>query len=683
MLNSEYNSSKLYSRRHFCVLIIGVIAWFIIQGLLINYPLWTRSLPPEVDDAYSYIYRSAQMKDCFLQDCKAIKDLESQVYKELNDISENIVVRKRAYRIIIDVFYTYHPLFSAIQVGINSFIHSWELTHKITWLLGYIFIGSAVVYLLTTIWSPTIAGISLIFLSIQIFQDQGLHFIVPSNLSLGMALFIFGKIIKNNGKAPYTLTLGTVLLVTMHTIGFIYAGIAILLSMSLRRNDFDSIREGWRSYLITFGIIISYYFLPNIINEPKFMMPKYPEVFDYSHAAIVNLFKEGGQIIEQFTRIYGFSGIGIVIFSAITWKGLIIFVDNNKVIGNRVINFLVIYTLICLSSLLFFPLLVPYNPLNLFGRLFIILEILIIGFFSQSFCYYIKLKKGKFVNFKNIGLSFYMIAVLIFGFRSITYHMLSVYKRHNYSFNYKDFSQFSNNYFKQSDNILYNDRYVMYPVLTYGGQKIGASFGNGKIISKIKNDIDYYVFRNPVSLLSISRDEKIHTSSFQAIKIEFEDSKRINQIYLNIFNDESNDSLHLILLDKFDKEIDSNKINFPRNFVGWKSIPLDSSIPIKKILLENSYKSSLWFSGIKFKDNNHYWPWESKATIEFLPNDGNYFKEYFPLISNISITNKQQKVSFDMDKYLLRRQPEIVNRNKRVIYDKGFIVILKLTDYNS
>ena len=103
MLNSEYNSSKLYSRRHFCVLIIGVIAWFIIQGLLINYPLWTRSLPPEVDDAYSYIYRSAQMKDCFLQDCKAIKDLESQVYKELNDISENIVVRKRAYRIIIDV----------------------------------------------------------------------------------------------------------------------------------------------------------------------------------------------------------------------------------------------------------------------------------------------------------------------------------------------------------------------------------------------------------------------------------------------------------------------------------------------------------------------------------------------------------------------------------------------------
>ncbi len=60
-------------------------------------------------------------------------------------------------------------------------------------------------------------------LAFSIFPDTGLHYFVPGNAALGVALFAWARILSRKGDAPLIIILGTLALVLLHPMGRIYS----------------------------------------------------------------------------------------------------------------------------------------------------------------------------------------------------------------------------------------------------------------------------------------------------------------------------------------------------------------------------------------------------------------------------------------------------------------------------
>ena len=62
------------------ILLIGLFIWIAAQGTLTLVPLWSRALPPEVDDSLSYVLKSRIMEECYQRDCPALVDLKKELH---------------------------------------------------------------------------------------------------------------------------------------------------------------------------------------------------------------------------------------------------------------------------------------------------------------------------------------------------------------------------------------------------------------------------------------------------------------------------------------------------------------------------------------------------------------------------------------------------------------------------
>ncbi len=209
------------------VLLAGLALYTLVQGLLVSIPLWTRSLPPEVDDSLAYLVRTRQMEECFFQDCPALLDLKEQRQIGLDD--PKVV---RAHDLSAFPFPIYHPLFSALILGAQVFTGDLITAYKVLWTLSPLFLGIAFACLLAVLWGRSAAGVTLALLAFKIFPDTGLHYFTPSNLAMGVAVLMWARIIARGGDAPWTLLPGSMALVLIHPIGVIHVLVAMALSIS-------------------------------------------------------------------------------------------------------------------------------------------------------------------------------------------------------------------------------------------------------------------------------------------------------------------------------------------------------------------------------------------------------------------------------------------------------------------
>ncbi|HCX21022.1 MAG TPA: hypothetical protein DHN29_03845 [Cytophagales bacterium] len=678
-----------------------MIAWFIIQGLLINYPLWTRSLPPEVDDAYSYIVKAVQMEDCFLQDCSALDDLREQLktgitthsitpdkgkrfFWDFENISKPIYmdnlfsgIPQLSYRIYFRLFTIYHPLYSTIQLGINSVIDSWVLTHKITSVLGYLFIGAGVTYFLISIWGPVIAGISLLLLSIQIFPDQGLHYIVPSNLSLGIALFVLGRIIRRNGYAPYALMVGAASMITMHTIGFIYSGMAILISIILSYGS--KFNKGkLASYILTAIIAVTYYSLRYLVDSPDFGLVSFPG--DSGHiqlSTIIDSFRRAFHVFREFTRPYGLFSIsefadyygGLFLSICLAVIGYLV-TNRSSMDHKRRLRILYVISAICLFSLFY---VVNYRPIALFTRLSILPEIIVIGYMSQSISWLWSLWRSRQNSLVKIGIlvfGLYMIVTLFSGVQGILEHMTAIYKRHNYSYNLGQ-PRIVQRLSSHRNKILYNDEYVLPFYLSHGAINQNALYA---LKNQKTADIAYFVRRHPITSLSIAREGMIPSISFKSMSVDFDEPLLLEMINIKVRNVENDARLSFLPFNVRNEQLGKIHVTIPSKYSGTITVPISINELISKIVLNISEESFVWIAGITFDNTNLSWPWTQKATISFTPNNGNYYDEYFPFFPPVSITDKEQRVSFDLSDHVSKN---LVDRKSYVLDDKGFSVLIK------
>src|SRR5690349_399174 len=216
----------------------GVLLFTSVQLMMVIVPNRNRTSPVETDDAYTYILKAAEMQQCFLQECPALNDLRQQ----LTASSENEEISWLRYREYVRAFAVYHPLHSMLLASLHAAGLPWAASYTSIQIAGSLFLSLAVSYWLYRLFGAGPAGIALFFLAFTPFPGQGLHYIVPSNLALGIGMLTWASLLKRTSRSRWIVIGSPLLLVLMHPIGRLYALLGMVLFVFL--NARQLIRTG-------------------------------------------------------------------------------------------------------------------------------------------------------------------------------------------------------------------------------------------------------------------------------------------------------------------------------------------------------------------------------------------------------------------------------------------------------
>lgn len=650
------------------VLIGGLIIYLGVQGFLVNDPLWNRSLPPELDDSVTYILKTKQMQEGLFQVSPAVEDLRRQLHIP-SDNPE--VVRQRALA-GSRIFPFYHPLFSIILIGLNQMGLDLMTAFKVVRSLGPLIFGLAFAYFLTSLFGAGVAGLALGLLAFKVFPDTGLHYVVPSNLAMAIAVIIWGRLLRRQGKAPWTMALGSLALVAMHPVGAIYALMSVALSFFLSED-----KDRFRTYLpmlfvvVTVALLFIYSaltrnsFIPNLLIMPG------------GNFSVVNMFKgaiiSGLQVITDIVRYGGGLFGSPPIFCGAVALGLITLSNNER----RSVLTILSINLFFLISVLFY---LSTHPADVFLRLWIPLVVILFGLVGQAIVFagrlswsLLKNLKGK-ENQKNIDswqllwpfvlvalLTGYIIEMSVKGgeiiFATAKYMQIS----QPLELSTKQ-PQLLLTLAQPRDKVLYNSIIIMPYYLIHGASTLGAiyyhpAFQRTNIQSTWLSlpELRFAVTYNPLvfhpsfvgvdepdwwlgipdfnfSPLStrrkygpLARDGQLAAADFSWIEVEVKISDFPKLLKIKINNPGGASTIDLIPVSASRTLLSLYKISaaVPARWSGWVTLDLTATPEVKRFRILLPPGSPCYqLSGMIFGEDRLRWPWSQKASLTLMPREG-------------------------------------------------------------
>jgi len=242
---------------------VGLALYLLVNVGLAVERVRTRQVPAALDDAYGYILRAVVSVNCLTDRCLALEDLKPQLLAPTND-ADLAEVRYREYQ---RAFMVYHPLHSILNASLHKAGLSWEAAYDAIRVVGAAFLTMAIAYWLLKLWSPGPAGVSLGLLSFMLLPDYGVHWIIPSNLALGIAIFVWARIFATNGAAEKSLIFGIPLMVTMHPIGRLL-GIATVVLFVISSADRGWPRKKLAAVSLSIVVVAFFFLLPLLVSHP-------------------------------------------------------------------------------------------------------------------------------------------------------------------------------------------------------------------------------------------------------------------------------------------------------------------------------------------------------------------------------------------------------------------------------
>jgi hypothetical protein len=375
-VEAQIPQNRLLSR---LVLIAGLFIYLGAQGALVNLPLWSRSMPPELDDSLTYILKTRQMQEGLFQVSPAVADLMRQIYVP----SDHPEAARQRDLVGSRIFPFYHPLFSVILIALNHLGLDLMTAFKLVWGLGPLIFGLAFAYFLTGLFGAPVAGLALGLLAFKVFPDTGLHYVVPSNLAMALALIMWGRLVRRRGQAPWTLALGSLALAGMHPIGLIYAVMSVVLALVLLEAK-DRLKiylailfvVGCVALVFLISAVTSCPFIPNLLRMPGGGY----SLLNLGRAAVMS----GQRVITEIVKSGGALFGSPPIFCAAVALGLI---TLSRPVRRPVVT-LVLINLFFLAGVLFYA---STHPADVFLRLWIPLVVILFGLVGQSLAFALQL----------------------------------------------------------------------------------------------------------------------------------------------------------------------------------------------------------------------------------------------------------------------------------------------------
>jgi hypothetical protein len=342
------------------IFLAGLILFIVFQtGLVLSVQL-ARTLPPEADDAYCYIYNAIQLRQGFNYNSPALKDLRSQSQYLPGDSAHR---RNLKWELYHSLFFTHYPCHSAILLAISGIAGvTLQTAYKITCVLGSLLIAGAFAFFLLTITDRASAGLALASMALTMFPMQGIHYVVPTNMNMAVGLILFTVVLRTGGRAKWWLFVLSFMVIFLHRMGIIYAGLGVLATVFLRYKE-DSKKKIFFDLLPTLIILGVYVFITYIFPLPMFRLSPMAKPADTSYLKEVvynalDLFKLFGTwFLSHGVFMYPqpFSGLfaeNLVAFLGVQIFGLCLLVAPWVVKKSPGENHIIIRWLICLCGAL-------------------------------------------------------------------------------------------------------------------------------------------------------------------------------------------------------------------------------------------------------------------------------------------------------------------------------------------
>jgi hypothetical protein len=262
------------------IFLAGLVLFLVFQtGLVLEVQL-SRVLPPEAKDAYRYIYNAVQLREGFDYNTPALNDFRLQAQKEPGDSVDRQNLKWDLY---YSLFFTHYPLHSAILLAISWLAEvSLGVAYKITAILGSFLIAGAIAFFLLTITDRVSAGLALASMALTMFPMQGIHYVVPTNISMAIGLILFTVVLRTGGKSKWLLFALSLIVLFMHRMGILYAGLGVSAALYLRYKE-DSVKQIFFDLLPTLTIMGIYVFITYIFPLPMFRLGSMAKSADTSY----------------------------------------------------------------------------------------------------------------------------------------------------------------------------------------------------------------------------------------------------------------------------------------------------------------------------------------------------------------------------------------------------------------
>jgi hypothetical protein len=357
------DSDKLWSpssKWSWVVFVSGLTVWLAVQGYLILMPVFSRSAPPEPKDTLPYIARTERMEKCFWGDCPALKDLTAQ-FSAPSTQGEADAYRSWASTI----FGSNQVGLSLTLLGLKRFGLDVIAGYRAVCVIAVLLFGIGFGYLLTVLWGRTAAGMALLLLAFKTFPDTGLNFVVPSNLCMGLATLVWARVISREGRALWTLGIGSVVLIAFHPLGAVYSLIAAILALALSGTTFS--RRAWATAAVAAGILAVALLMPTrIYNLSEYVSIVTPvQILTQGARSVAKALVEAVKLDQG---LYG----SLPFFLACIALGVIVASPEQRA---RLVTFLKVYSVFLVVSL-FYP---PREPGDTFLRLWIPVVVALFG----------------------------------------------------------------------------------------------------------------------------------------------------------------------------------------------------------------------------------------------------------------------------------------------------------------
>jgi hypothetical protein len=658
------------------LLLLGFLTYVGVQGYLTVSPLRHWTLTPEMDDTLTYVLKSQQMVECFRQNCPALNDLRDQLFGKGGDPGPGTEAYKQRVLASSRVFPVYHPLFSALLIGISKLGMQGNLmeAYRFLWTMAPVIFGLAFAYWLTVIFGPGVAGMALILLAFKVFPDTGLHHLVPSTMTMALAVVVWARIISCRGWAPWSLFLGSLVLVTMHLIGVIYAAMAGLLALAL-------VDEEHRKRLMlaagaVVACIVVVFLVAHFIKRPDFILPPLvPEGVHPVWRILQGAARNVAQIMVDNVRLLeGLWGSPAIFCGAVVFGWGTLEPSSRR----EVSRILLLYGLI-LGGFMFY---VSNHPADVLFRLWIPLVVLLFGLVARAICSALNLSKAWWRERKQASSSegpldlkhFWpvILFVVLLGYSgqmifrgAEQVQVMATYLREKeplalYPSQPKELLAQA----RPGDRVLYTSFIAMDYYLINGALRLGAVYYTPALQGTrttsewlIRPDLRFAVAFNPTvyhpsyegqdeadwwpsmpdfrySPLSrphghapLAREGKLPAALYRWLDVKATTGDAPKTLRLHIENPQGARVMEIVPLDQEGKPMDQYRqaLDIPAHHSGWLRVDLAKMPPEAPIRLMFPHDSDkLQISGLTFGKDRLRWPWAQKALVSFQPrNDPN------------------------------------------------------------
>lgn len=694
--------------RPWLVLLVGLLIYVGVQGYLTVSPLWNWTLTPEADDSLTYVLKSQQMLECFDQSCPALQDLNQQLFPQPGEVFSPDVTRHQILA-ISRVFPVYHPLFSVVLIGLSKFGLTLMEAYRLLWTLAPLIFGLAFACWLTVLFRPGVAGVALMLLAFKVFPDTGLHHLVPSNVTMALAMVLYARIIARRGWAPWSLLLGSLVLVTMHLVGVIYAALAGVLAVSLADPQ-NRRRLLWAAGAVGVCIIIVL-LVAHFVKKPAFILP--PLLPRGDNPLWLLLVGAGQNVLQVLVENVKW-GEGLWGSKALFLGAVVLGFASLKPEPLQLIKKILLIYGAFLVLLIFY---VSNHPADVLLRVWIPLVALLFGLVAQAICFSMdwtiawqreapKVPQGEgrldITRFWPVvalavllGYSGEMIFSGAEQIQVVTRHLrekepLALYPSQPEMLLAKA---------RPGDRVLYTSLIVMDFFLIHGGLRLGAVYYNPALGLGPKYarwlghpDLRFVAAFQPTVYLPsfegrdesrwwqtvpdfrgsplsearrhgpLAREGKIPAALYHWLDIKSMTGEAPKSLRLYLDNPDGPGVLEAVPLDPQGKPLDQSRqvVGIPARWSGWQTLDLSAlppNAPLRLIFPRESDRYQI--GGLTFGEDRLRWPWAQKAVLTFQPRDGD------------------EPVAVSFDPALLLPKP-LRGRGITVLDDRGSSVLLEL-----